>query len=132
MNTYVQLPLQGSMAQRGACKHDQCQGNMTIHVVNHGVIKSISTHPTVIRPLTEFDVDSTGDCLRHEVKWTLDIRYELSTLPALDLDHVHHFPHALLPEKKLIVYQKRINQFQMLCGGLNAVEIIQLCNVIPA
>jgi len=31
----------------------------------------------------------------------------------------------------LIVWQKGINEFQMLCGGLKAVEIIKLCYVVP-
>jgi hypothetical protein len=31
----------------------------------------------------------------------------------------------------LIVCQKGINEFQMLCGGFNPVEIIKLCYVVP-
>jgi hypothetical protein len=87
------------MAQRGACKHDQWQGYMTVLVVKHGIIKSISILTEVIRPMIKFDVDKPRDCLREEVKWTLAIRYQLSTLSALDLDRVHHLPHALLQEK---------------------------------
>jgi len=34
-------------------------------------------------------------------------------------------------EKILISCQKGIIEFQTLCGGFKAVEIIQLCNVVP-
>jgi hypothetical protein len=34
-------------------------------------------------------------------------------------------------KKKLIVWQKGINEFQTLCGGFKAVEIIKLCNGVP-
>jgi hypothetical protein len=34
MNTFVLLPRQESMAQRGAGKNDQWQGYMTVFVVN--------------------------------------------------------------------------------------------------
>ena len=100
MNTFVLLPLQKGMAQRGACKHDQRRGYMTILVVNYGIIKSISILTAVIRPMIKFDVDKPRDCLRQEVKWTLALRYQFSTLSVLDLAHVHHLPHALLPEKE--------------------------------
>jgi len=99
MNTFVLLQLQESMAQRGACKHDQWRGYMIILVVNHGIIESISILTAVIRPMMKFDADEPQDCFRQEVKWTLAILYQLSTLSALDLDRVHHLPHALLPEK---------------------------------
>jgi hypothetical protein len=49
--------------------------------------------------MIKFDVDKPRDYLRQEVKWTLAIGYQLSTLSALDLDRIHHLPHALLPEK---------------------------------
>jgi len=68
MNTFVLLPLQESMAQRSAYKHDQWQGYMTVLVVNHGIIKSISILTAVICPLIEFDVDKLRDCFRQEVK----------------------------------------------------------------
>jgi len=29
-----------------------------------------------------------------------------------------------------IVDQKRINEFQTLCGGFNEVELVKLCNVV--
>ena len=67
MNTFVLLPLQESMAQHGAGKHDQWRGDMTILVVNHGFIKCISILTVVIRPMTKFDVDKLRDCFRQEV-----------------------------------------------------------------
>jgi hypothetical protein len=87
------------MAQRGACKHDQWRGYMTVPVVNHGIMKSNRMLTAVIRLMIKFDVDTRWDYFRQEVKWTLAIRYQLSTLSALDLDGVHHLPHAVLPEK---------------------------------
>jgi len=87
------------MVQQGACKHDQWRGYMTVLVVNHGIVKSISIHTAVIRLIIKFDVDNPRDFFRQEVMWTLAIRHQLSTLSALDVDHVHHLPHALLPEK---------------------------------
>jgi len=99
MNTFVLLLLQESMAQCGACKHDQWRGYITVLVVNHGIIKSISILTAVIRPMMKFDVDKPRDCPCQEVKWMLAIRYQLSTLSALDLDRVHHLPHALIQEK---------------------------------
>jgi len=62
------------MAQRGAGKHDQWRGYMTVLVVNHGIMKSISIVTAVIRPMIKFDVYKPWDCLRQEVKWTLAIR----------------------------------------------------------
>ena len=88
------------MAQRGACKHDQWRGYMTVLVINHGIKKAISILSAVIRPMINFDVDKPQDCFYQEVKWTLAIRYQLSTLSALDLDRVHHLPHALQFEKE--------------------------------
>jgi len=99
MNTFVLLPLHKSMAQRGACKHDQWRGYMTVVVVIHGIIKSSSILTAVIRPMIKHDADKPQDCLRQEVKWTLAICYQLSTISGLDLDSVHHLPHALPPEK---------------------------------
>jgi len=73
MNTFVLLPLQESMVQRGAGKHNQWRGYMTVLVVNHGIIKSISILTAVIRPMIKFDVDKPRDCFHQEVKWTLAI-----------------------------------------------------------
>jgi hypothetical protein len=53
---------------------------MTDLVVNHGIIKSITILSAVIRPMIKFDVDKPRDCLVQEIKWTLAIRYQLSTL----------------------------------------------------
>jgi len=74
MNTFVLLPRQESMAQRGACKHDQWRGYMTFLVINHGIIKCISILSAVNRPNTKFDVNNPRDRFRWEVKWTLAIR----------------------------------------------------------
>jgi hypothetical protein len=93
------LPLQESIAQHGADKHHQWQGNMTVLILNHGIIQSISTLTAVIRLMINFDVDNPRDCLRQEVKWTVAIHYQLFTLSALDSDRVHHLPLPLLPEK---------------------------------
>jgi hypothetical protein len=67
------LPLQESMAQRGAGKHDQWRGYMTVLVVNHEIIKSISILTAVIRPMIKFDIDKPQDCFCQEVQWTLAI-----------------------------------------------------------
>jgi hypothetical protein len=61
MNTFVLLPLPESMAQRSAGKHDQSQGYLSVLVVNHGIIKSISILSAVIRPMIKFDVDKPRD-----------------------------------------------------------------------
>jgi hypothetical protein len=49
--------------------------------------------------MMKLDVDKPWDCFRQEVKWMLAIHWQLSTLSALDLDCVHHLPHALPQEK---------------------------------
>jgi len=67
------LLLQESMAQRGACKHDQCRGYMTVLVINHGIITSITILTSVIRPMIRFDVDKPRGCFHQEVKRTLAI-----------------------------------------------------------
>jgi len=74
MNAFVLLPLQESMAQRGAGKHDQWRGYMTVLVVNHGSIESISIPSAGIHPMIKFDVDKQRDCFCQEVKWMLAIR----------------------------------------------------------
>jgi len=51
------------MAQRSAGKHDQWRGYMTVVVVNHGIIKSISILTTGTRQMMKFDVDKLGDCI---------------------------------------------------------------------
>jgi hypothetical protein len=57
MNTFVLLQLLESMAERGAGKHDQWRRYLTVLVINHGIIKSISILAAVIRPMIQFDVD---------------------------------------------------------------------------
>ena len=99
MNTFVLLPLHESMASRSAGDHDQWRGYMTVLVINYGMMKSISILTVVIRPMIEFDVDKPRDCFHQGVKWTLAIRYKLSTLSALELDRVQYLPHALLQAK---------------------------------
>jgi len=86
MNTFVLLTLQESMWHCGACKHDQWRGYMTIHVVNHGIIKSISILTEVIRPMIKPEVDKPQDYFCQDVQWTLEISYQLLTLSVLDLD----------------------------------------------
>jgi hypothetical protein len=61
MNTCGLLSLQESMAPRGACKHDQWRGYMTIIVVNHGIIKSISILTSDISLMIKFSVDQPWD-----------------------------------------------------------------------
>ena len=58
MNTFVRLPLQESIAQCAACKHDQRRGYMTVLVVNHGILKSISLLTAHICPMIKFGVDT--------------------------------------------------------------------------
>jgi len=72
---------------------------MTVPVINRGIIKSISLLTADTRPKIKFDVDTPWDCLLQEAKWTPAICQQLSTLSGLDLDRVHHIPHALLQEK---------------------------------
>jgi len=56
---------------------------MTVLVINHAIIKSISIlSTTVIRPMIKFDVDILRDCFHQEVKWMLAIGHQLSTLAA--------------------------------------------------
>jgi len=73
MNTFVLLPLHECMAQRGEGKLDHWRGYMTVLVVNHGIIKSISILTAVIRPMINVDVDTPWDCFRQEVTWMLAI-----------------------------------------------------------
>jgi len=72
---------------------------MTVLVVNNGMIKSISILTAVIHLMIECDVDKPRNCFCQEVKWTLAIRLQLSTLSALALDRIHHLPHALPQEE---------------------------------
>jgi hypothetical protein len=73
------------MAQIGAGKHDQWQGNMTVIVVNHGIKKSISIFTVVIRLTRNVNVDKPCVYFGQEVKGMLAIRPQLSTLYVLHL-----------------------------------------------
>jgi hypothetical protein len=73
MNTFVLLPLQESMAQRDAGKHHQWRRYMTVLVINHGILQSISILTAVVCPMITLDVDEPLDCFRQEVKWKLAI-----------------------------------------------------------
>jgi len=72
-NTFDLLPLKKSMVQRSAGKHDQWRGYMTVLVVNHGIIKSISILTVVFHPMTKFDVNKCWDWFRDDLQWTLAI-----------------------------------------------------------
>jgi len=73
MNTCVLLPLQESMAIRGAGIHDQWQGYMSILVVNPRIMKSISILTEDIRPMIQLDIDTPGNYSPQKVDWTLAI-----------------------------------------------------------
>jgi hypothetical protein len=60
--------------------------------------KSIIILTAFIRPMIKCDADKPWYCFGQQVKRMLAIHYQLSTLSALDLDRVHHLPHALLQE----------------------------------
>lgn len=62
------------MAQRSAGKHDEWQGYITVHVVNHGIITSIRMLTAGICPIIIFDIDTHQDCVPKEVKWMVAIR----------------------------------------------------------
>jgi len=60
------------MAQCGAGEHEQWQGYITVLVINHAIIESISILSTAVICLTmKFDEDKLQDCFRQEVKCTL-------------------------------------------------------------
>ena len=59
------------MAQHGAGKHDHCRGYMTVVVINHGNMTSISILTAVIRLMLKFDVDKPWDSFRPEVQWRI-------------------------------------------------------------
>jgi hypothetical protein len=63
------------MAQRGAYKHDQWQGYMTVLAAYHGIIKSISFLTADIYPRMKFNVDNLWNCSGQEVKLTLAMWY---------------------------------------------------------
>jgi len=96
---HCSLALQESMVQWSAGKRDYRSGYMTVLVVNHGMIQSISILTVVIHQLMiKFDLYKPQHCFRQDVKWTLAIRYQLSTLSRFDLRRVFHLPHNLLQD----------------------------------
>jgi hypothetical protein len=97
---------------------------MTVLVVNHGIIKSISILTMVVRSMMKSDVDTASACFCRELQ-VIQANFKLvSTHSALDLDRVHNLPHALLQEKILFISRKGINEFQTLFVGFKVVEII--------
>jgi hypothetical protein len=68
MNTCDRLPLQESVAQCGAGKHNQWQGYMTFLLVDYGMVKSMSLFTADIRPMIKSDVDNLRDWFHQEVK----------------------------------------------------------------
>jgi hypothetical protein len=68
---FVPLPLLEGMGQSGAGEHDQWRVCMTILVVDHGFVKSITILTAVIRQMIKLDVDNPGDSFRQEVKLML-------------------------------------------------------------
>jgi hypothetical protein len=56
------------MAQRGASRHDQWQGYMTVHVASHGIIKSISIHSEFVGLMIKFVVDNARDWFCQDIK----------------------------------------------------------------
>jgi hypothetical protein len=73
MNTFVPLPHQETMGQRSAVNHVKWRGDMTVLVVNHGIVQSISILTTEIRPMIKYNVDQPRVCFQQELKWTLAI-----------------------------------------------------------
>jgi len=130
MDTFVLLPLQQSIAQCSVGIHDQWRRYMTVLVMNGGMMESISIPSPVIRRMTTFHIDLPEHCFWQEVQCAPAICQQLSTLSALDLDCVHHLPHALPQQKVQVVCQKEIDQFQTLCVGFKAEEIIKFCYIV--
>jgi len=73
MNTFVLLSHPEGMAQHSAGKHAQWRGYVTILVVNHGIINSISILTVVICPMIKLDFDTPWDHFQMQVEWTLAI-----------------------------------------------------------
>jgi hypothetical protein len=70
MNTFVLLALMESMGQPAAGTHDLRRWYMTVHVVNHGIIISITILTMVVHPIKKFDLGNPRDCVHQEGKWT--------------------------------------------------------------
>jgi len=73
MYTLVLVPLEESMAQRDAGKHEQWRGYMTVLVVNHGMIKSISILTGIICVMIKCDVQALRNRFCRDVHWILAI-----------------------------------------------------------
>jgi len=95
MTNFVHLPPQESMAHRSAGIHYQWNGYMTVLVVNHEMIKSITILTMVICARIKFDVDPPQDWFNLEAKRTMVICYLHLTLSVSYLGHIHHLPQAL-------------------------------------
>jgi len=98
MIAVVFLPLQEGVGQHGGGKYDQWHRYLTDHVVIDGIIKSITIYSAVGRLVMKLDIDTPRDTVHQQLQSMLPILQQLSTLSGLDLDHVHHLPHALLQE----------------------------------
>jgi hypothetical protein len=68
MITFFILPLQESLAQHGASKHHQWGGYMTVLVVSHGNVKSLSILTAVICLMIKCDVNKLAECVLQEVE----------------------------------------------------------------
>jgi hypothetical protein len=62
------MPLQENIEQLNSGKHNQWRGYITVLVVNHGMIKSITILTAVIRLMIKYDVDYPLDCFRQEIQ----------------------------------------------------------------
>jgi hypothetical protein len=71
--------------------------------------------------MIHFDVDKPRNCFRQDVTRILAICEQLSTLSVLELDSIHHLPHALLQDK-VTCSMPEGNQWIP-----NAVQCIQKC-----
>jgi len=69
---------------------------MSVQVITYGYKKSITILTAGIRPMIKFNIAQARDWFHQEVMWPLQICLQLSTYFVLDLDRIHHCPHALL------------------------------------
>jgi hypothetical protein len=74
MNSFVLLPLQECMVQHGAGNNNQWRRNVTILVVNYGIIQSISVLTAVLWPRIKCQVDKLRGCFRKTVQCALTNR----------------------------------------------------------
>jgi hypothetical protein len=73
MNTFGLLPLQESMVQRGAGKHNQFQLYITVLMVDYRILKSLSILTAVVPPMIKYIVDQLLNCFRQETMRMLAI-----------------------------------------------------------